>query len=133
MPLEVVIFFGKLVIFFLIEHFSLTTSAVPERHLALGLQATQLIENLRAHGSHAGTTADKDYLRVSILGKELTKRTIDRYFVAGLKREHPGRHLARWQIGFRRRSGDPDIELQNTQLFRIVGHGISADRRLIDL
>ena len=86
---------------------------------------------MRAHRGHTGTAADKDHFHVGIFGKELTERTGDRHFVAWLKGPDIRRHHARRCIRhIRRRRGDTHVEHDNALLFRIVSHGVSAQRRL---
>src|SRR5690606_5639260 len=72
-PLEVVVLRRETVVVLDVEHFLQRASAVPERNLALAVEALELVEQVRTHWRHAGATADKDHLRVGILGEEFTE------------------------------------------------------------
>ena len=72
-------------------------------------------------------------LGLGVLGEELAERPVHGDLVARLEVEHPGRHLPRRQVAARRRRGDADVELDHALLFRVVGHRVGADHRLVDL
>src|SRR5690554_6271 len=134
MPLEVLMLGGQLVVLLDVEGLAQGAGAVPEGDLALGLDAQQLIHDVRAHRRHAGTTTDEHHLRVGILGEELTEGTVYGDLVTRLQAEHIGRHDARRDIvAPGRRRGHADVELDDALLFRIVGHRIGADHRLVYL
>src|SRR5690554_3493147 len=89
---------------------------------------------MRAHWRHTGTTTDEHHLGIGILGEEVTKRTVYSNFVARLQAEHVGRHDARWQVVTTWwRSGHPDVELDHTLFFRVVGHRVGADGSFLDI
>ena len=132
-PGEVGVLLGQLVELIHIEGLAQRARTVPEADLALGLQALELVEDVRAHGRHAGTAADEHHLVVGLLGEELAERTIHRDLVARLQVEHPRGHLARRNVvaALGRGRGHPDVELDDAFLARIVGHGIGPDDRLV--
>ncbi len=118
----------------LIEHFTQRTSAIPEADLTLAAQALKLIKNVRAHRRHPGAPADKDHFGVGLFGKELTKRTGDGDLITRFQRPDIRRHDPRRRIRYaRRRRGDTHVEHDDALLFRVVGHGVGAQRRLFDL
>ena len=51
-PFEVLVLFGDLVEVVDVEGLARAARAVPERHLAVGVDAAELIEDVRAHGRH---------------------------------------------------------------------------------
>ena len=133
-PLEVGVLRGELVVLLDVEGLAQRAGAIPEADLALGLQALELVEDVRAHRRHAGATADEDHLGIGVLGEELAERPVYGDLVARLEVEHPGRHLARRQVVLARwRRGDADVEFDDALLVRVVGHGVGADHRLVDL
>ena len=89
---------------------------------------------MRTHRRHTGTTADEDHFRIGIFGEELTERPVNGHFIAGFQAEYPRRHLAGRQVILTwRRRGDTDVELHQSNLFRVVGHGVGADHGFFDL
>src|SRR5690606_75947 len=76
MPLEVLMLGGQFVVLLDVEGLAQRACAVPEGDLALGLDAQQLIHDVRAHRCHARTTTDEHHLRVGILGKEFAEGTV---------------------------------------------------------
>ena len=133
-PVEVIVLFCQLVIFFVVEALANTTGTVPEAHLALGVQTLELVEDMTAHGRHARTTTDKDHLGVGVLGEEFTEGPEHSDLVTRLQVEHERAHDTRRNIlGPRRRGGNPDVELENALLFRVVRHGVSTDHFFVVL
>jgi hypothetical protein len=58
--------------------------AVPEADLAVGLEALELVEDVRAHRGHAGAAADEHHLVLGVTGEELAEGARDGDLVAGL-------------------------------------------------
>src|SRR3989344_5651810 len=134
MPLEVRVLGLQLIVLFDVEGLAHGARTVPEAHLALGLQTLELIEDVRTHRRHAGTTTDEDHLGIGVLGEELTEGSVDGDLVARLEAEHVGRHLARRHIVTpRRRRRDTDVEFDDALLFRVVRHGVGTNGGLVDL
>ena len=92
-PLEVLVLGGNRVEVFDVERLAQASCAVPERYLAVRGQASELIEDVRAHGRHARAAADEDHLVVGWLREELAEGTRDDDFVARLEIEDVGGHL----------------------------------------
>ncbi len=127
-PFEVVVLFGKLIVFILIEEFTQRACTVPEADLTLGLQALQLVEDVGTHWRHTRTTTDEDHLSIRVFGEELTKWTVHSDLVAWLQVEHVRRHdTGRNAFGARWWRCNTDIELNHTLLFRIVSHRVRTD------
>ena len=95
------------------------------------------VEEVAAHGGHAGTTADVDHLGVGLLDKELPVGSADGALVAGLASEDVAGADAGVDVHPRvagavpRRSGNPDVEHHDVAFSRVVGHGVRADDGLV--
>src|SRR5690554_196152 len=131
MPLEVVMLFGQLVILVVVERLAPGTRSIPERDLALGIQALELVENMATHWRHTRTTTNEDHFGVGVLGKEFAEGAHHRDLVARLQIEDISRHQSRRMIGSGRWRGDTDIELKHTLLFGVVRHGVSANNLFV--
>ena len=84
---------------------------------------------MRAHRCHPCPAADKHHLRLRFFGKELPKRPGDRHFITRLQRPDIRGHNPRRRIRhLRRRRGNTHVEHDDTLLFRIVSHGVGAQR-----
>ena len=88
---------------------------------------------MRAHRCHTGASANKNHFIVGFAGKKLAKRSVHSDFITGFQAEHIRRHLARHNpSGARRWRGNPNIELNDALLARIVRHRVCAYHRLLD-
>src|SRR5690554_6008985 len=124
MPLEVVMLFGQLIILVVVERLAPGARTIPERDLALGIQAFELVEDMATHRRHTRTTADEDHFGIGVLGKEFAEGTHHCDLVARLHIEGIGRHQARWMVSAWRWRGDTDVELEDTLFFGVVRHGV---------
>ena len=99
MPREVLILGRNRVEVFDVERFAKAPRPVPVGDLTLGVNASKLIEDMRAHRSHAGATADENHLIVRVLGEEFAEGARDGDFVTGLEIEDVGGHQSGRYVG----------------------------------
>ncbi len=71
----------------LVEQLAETAGAIPERYLSLRFNAKKLVENVRAHGRHAGAAADENHFGVGLFGEEFAERAEDVQLVSRPQRE----------------------------------------------
>jgi hypothetical protein len=117
-----------------VEGLAHAAGAVPVAHLAVRVEATELIEDVGAHGRHARTAPDEDHLVVGAAGEELAVGPRDRDLVPGLEIEDVGGHLARGRVRLvGRRRCDADVQHDDARLARVVRHRIGALDSLVDL
>ena len=109
--------------------------AVPEGHLAVGLQALELVEDVRAHRRHAGAAADEAHLVLSVsLAKNSPKGPEIVTSSPGFRlKMHEDIDAGRDVLARSGGEGDADVEHDDALLFRVVGHRVGALDRLVDL
>lgn len=69
--LEIVVFLFQGQELFVVEHLLPAPGPVPEGEFAAGIDAVQLVEDMAAHGGHAGTAADEAHLVAGGPGHEV--------------------------------------------------------------
>ena len=70
---------------FLIEDFTLRSSAVPEADLTRGLLGMEQIKNVAPHGGHPRTTTDEHDFPLGLLHEELAVGAADHHLIARLE------------------------------------------------
>ena len=129
-------FFFDLLELLLVENFTLRTRPVPECYRSVDFLGLEQMEDMRAHRRHTGAAADKHFFVRSILHEEFAVGSRNRHLVARLARENIRRtnsrvHLHKSPCGpIPGRRGDTDIQHDDIPFGRMVGHRISAERRL---
>ncbi len=111
-----------------VEQLALATATIPIGHLAAALQRMEEVEEVRAHGGHAGTTTDVEHFGFGRLDEELTVGTADGHLIARLCIEHiagadPGVHVHPPVLGaIPWWCGDTDVQYNDVPFGRVVGH-----------
>ena len=114
-----------------VEHLDLGSRPVPEGHGPLGLGVEQLVENVAAHGGHAGAAPDKAHFPSGLLDKKIPVRPAEHQAVPWLAGEEVGGgDTGRDPLGPGWRGGDPDGKSQLV-FSREIGHGVGAENRLL--
>ena len=118
-----------------IEQFPHTATTVPIRHLAIGLEVLEQLEDVAPQRCHACPTADVDHFGISVLDKELAVGSGDRHLVSRLATENVRRHLSRWRPirSAWRGTSHADIKHDDPLFAGIVGHRVGPRHSLVDL
>ena len=131
-PVEVGILFLNLVEFVHIRSFLQGARAIPERDFPVGVHRVEQVEDVRAHRSHTGATADEHHLVVRFAQEEFTVRSGNGHLVAGFAGEDERRADARVHRhetargAVERRCGNTDVQHDDVAFRRRVCHGVSA-------
>ena len=64
---------------------TVTARSVPKANLSLGIDSTELVENMGAHRGHSRATTNKNHFSLIIGGEEFTVGSGNCDFIAGLQ------------------------------------------------